>query len=410
MGKAPRLGVFLDIEGRPVLCVGAGRLGERRIQGLLERGAVVTVIAPRAGPRIGELADLGELSWLEREFRAGDVLASGRPWLVHTATGTDTDLAVAAEAEAAGVWCVDAASSKDSPAWVAAAAQGPDGVSVAVSGGGDPTRARALASAVSDALASGSLPVRRRRLGGTGWVALVGAGPGDAGLITVRGRQLLSLADVIVTDRLVPPELVSDVPDDVRVIDVGKQPGRHQVQQEEINEILVENAKAGLAVVRLKGGDPFVLGRGGEEARHCLAHGVAVEWVPGVTSAVAVPAAAGVPVTQRGLSTSFMVASGHEAAREALACGPATTLVLLMGVSRLDATASMLIGAGRDPSTPVVIVERGWTPEQRIVRSDLASAAADARSACIKPPAVIVIGAVAGMPDVLGEVRRVVDT
>lgn len=395
--------------GRPVLCVGAGRVASRRIQEFVAGGAVLTVIAPEALPEVRELESMGSLTWHEREFIAGDVLGAGRPRLVHTATGTEADLVVADEAEAAGVWCVNASSAADSPAWIGAVAHGPDGISIAVSGGADPRRAVKLGASVADALATGSLPIRRQRRDGAGWVALVGAGPGDAGLITVRGRQILSLADVVVTDRLVPPELLANLADDVQVIDVGKESGRHQVTQERINEILVENAREGRRVVRLKGGDPFVLGRGGEEARLCAEQGILVEWVPGVTSAVAVPAAAGVPVTHRGLTTSFLVASGHEAARDALACSPSTTLVLLMGVSRLADTAASLVEAGRDPRTPVVVIERGWTAAQRIVHSDLGAVAADAMAAGIKPPAVIVIGAVAALPEVLGEVRRVVD-
>src|SRR5690606_6253562 len=167
------------------------------------------------------------------------------------------------------------------------------------SGGGDPRRAARLRDAVQVALESGSLPLRRHRRG-PGRVALVGGGPGDPGLVTTRGRQLLAEADVVVVDRLAPRALLGELDPDVEVVDVGKAPGHHPVSQDEINRLLVSHASAGKRVVRLKGGDPFVLGRGGEEVAACRAAGVPVEVVPGVTSAVAVPAAAGVPVTHRG--------------------------------------------------------------------------------------------------------------
>jgi uroporphyrin-III C-methyltransferase/precorrin-2 dehydrogenase/sirohydrochlorin ferrochelatase len=240
-----------------------------------------------------------------------------------------------------------------------------------------------------------------------GRVALVGGGPGADDLITVRGRALLAAADVVVTDRLGPRGLLATLGRDVEVVDVGKTPGNHPVTQERINELLVHHARLGKRVVRLKGGDPFVLGRGGEEALHCLAHGVAVEVVPGVTSAVSVPAAAGIPVTHRGVAASFVVASAHEGADHVLAAAadaaPDATLVLLMGVTRLGETAAALIAAGRPSDTPVALVERGWTPEQRTTTTTLATAAADAAAAGVRAPAVVVVGQVVSLRKQLGD-------
>ncbi len=292
-----------------------------------------------------------------------------------------------------------------------------EGVTVAVTAGGDPRRATAVRDAVAAALESGTLPVRRVRGGAVaattpavGTVALVGGGPGAEDLITVRGRALLAAADVVVTDRLGPRGLLRTLAADVEVVDVGKTPGNHPVGQDRINEILVHHAKAGKNVVRLKGGDPFVLGRGGEEALFCAQHGIPVEVVPGVTSAVSVPAAAGIPVTHRGITASFVVASAHEGAdvvTSALKDAPAdATLVLLMGVSRLESTAAGLIAAGRAPSTPVALIESGWTQQQRTTVTTLERAAADAEAAGVRAPAIVVVGDVVRVREQLGDLTR----
>ena len=240
-----------------------------------------------------------------------------------------------------------------------------------------------------------------------GRVALVGGGPGDPGLITVRGRQLLAAADVVVTDRLGPRDLLDVLSPDVEVVDVGKTPGHHPIPQARINEILVEHARLGRQVVRLKGGDPFVLGRGGEEAIHCAANGIPVEVVPGVTSAVSVPAAAGIPVTHRGITASFVVASAHDgatAALDALRDAPVTsTVVLLMGVTALADTARRLIESGRPPTTPVAIVESGWTPAQRTTIATLADAAEVAEREGVRSPAVVVVGEVVRIREQVGD-------
>lgn len=240
-----------------------------------------------------------------------------------------------------------------------------------------------------------------------GRVALVGGGPGDPGLLTVRGRDLLHAADIVLADRLGTAAILDEVPEHVEVVDVGKARGAHRLVQREINELIVERARQGQDVVRLKGGDPFVLGRGGEETLHCAAHGIAVEVVPGISSAVSVPAAAGIPVTHRGVTASFIVASGHDGPAAALdatcAAPPSATLVLLMGVSALATTTAALVAAGRPESTPVAIIESGWTPQQRVTRTNLATAAADAAAVGVAAPAVIVIGEVVRVADRVGE-------
>jgi uroporphyrin-III C-methyltransferase/precorrin-2 dehydrogenase/sirohydrochlorin ferrochelatase len=261
---------------------------------------------------------------------------------------------------------------------------------------GDPRTSTSIRDAVSLLLETGSLPVRRRRAG-AGSVALVGGGPGDPGLITTRGRQLLAAADVVVFDRLAPRELLALLDDDVEVVNAGKAPHAHTLTQDQINELLVERARAGKRVVRLKGGDPFVLGRGGEEAAACVAAGVDVEVVPGVSSAVAVPAAAGIPVTHRGVAASFTVVSGHGELTPADLAAIPGTLVVLMGLARLEALAAGLVAHGRAATTPVAVVADGTNAGQRTVVADLATIASAVRESGIEAPAVVVVGDVVGL-------------
>ncbi len=500
---ATRYALLLDLTGRATLVVGGGPVAARRAAGLVTAGALVTVIAPAICEDLIDLVAEGAVTWWPREATAEDVTvgpagvvalgaaaravatedgpeaaapneaggAAARPpgagaararttsdaqgihrphasrwWLVHTATGDLlADEAIARRADDAGIWCVRADRARESAAHTPAIAQGPDGVQVAVSGGGDPGRARAIRDAISDLLATGTLPLRRTRpattpagssrvradrvrsnptrsrptltrpdaisTGTGGRVVLVGGGPGDPGLITVSGRQWLVRADVVVTDRLGPTSLLSELGPDVRIIDVGKTAGNHPIPQDEINRILVEHARAGRTVVRLKGGDPFVLGRGGEEALHCLAHDVPVEVVPGVTSAVSVPAAAGIPVTHRGITTSLVIASAHAGAGQALDAARTAphdaTLVLLMGLSGLAGTADELIAAGREPGTPVAVISDGWTPRQRTVTGTLASIGDDVAAARLPGPAVIVVGDVVALRAELGDLSGV---
>lgn len=411
--------IGLDLTGRLVLVVGGGPVAARKAARVLEAGGRVVLIAPQVCEAAELMAKAGEIDWRAEEYVAG-TLASLRAqepvWLVHTATGTPADDLVAAEADADGVWCIRADDASRTRAWnpaVAAGAPGSpaDGITVAITEGGDPRRAMALRDAVQAGLDAGTLPIARRRersLGPlrVGHVALVGGGPGDPGLLTVRAHALLAAADVVITDRLGPRAALERLRPEVEIIDVGKHRDRHPVPQDRINELIVERASSGQDVVRLKGGDPFVLGRGGEEALHCARHGIAVEVVPGISSAVAVPAAAMIPVTHRGVATSFVVASAHDgadAALDALRDAPVdATLVLLMGVTALERTALSLIAAGRPAITPVAIIESGWTPQQRTTRTTLADAAATAAARGVKAPAVIVVGEVVGVADEIG--------
>ena len=231
-------------------------------------------------------------------------------------------------------------------------------------------------------------------------VSLVGAGPGDPGLLTVRGAEVLGRADVVVYDRLVHPSLLELAPPDAERIYVGKTPGRAEIEQADINALLVEHGRAGRAVVRLKGGDPFVFGRGGEEAEALVTSGVAFEVVPGITSAIGAPAYAGIPVTHRGASTHFTVVTGHEDPAkdsadvdwEALAKAGGT-LVILMGAGRVGDIAARLVAGGRSPETPVAAVRNGTRADQGTVRATLATIA----EAGIRAPAAIVVGEVAGL-------------
>jgi uroporphyrin-III C-methyltransferase/precorrin-2 dehydrogenase/sirohydrochlorin ferrochelatase len=265
---------------------------------------------------------------------------------------------------------------------------------VAVLGGGDPKRSAAVRDSIRTHLESAqddaAEPAR-------GTVALVGGGPGDPELITVRGRRLVAAADVVVVDRLAPGLLLDELRPEAEVVDASKIPYGPARTQEEINAILVDRASSGKFVVRLKGGDPYLFGRGGEEVLACAAHGVPVLVVPGVTSALAAPAAAGIPVTHRGVAHELVVVSGHLAPDN-----PASlvdwaalgrlrgTVCVLMGLANLPKIAAALIDGGRPPTTPAAVVQEATTPAQRVVRATLGTLAE--RAADIPPPAVIVIG------------------
>jgi uroporphyrin-III C-methyltransferase len=228
-----------------------------------------------------------------------------------------------------------------------------------------------------------------------GKVYLVGAGPGDPELITVRGLWVLRRAEVVVYDRLVHPGLVEEAPPEAERICVGRAP-RHHLPQEEVNRVLIERARAGLWVVRLKGGDPFVFGRGGEEVEALRAAGVAYEVIPGVTAAVAVPAAAGIPVTHRAYASAFAVVTGHECDGPSdldwAALARVPTLVVLMGLRRLSQVADRLLVCGADAGLPAAVVSRGTLEDQRVVVGRLGEIARKATEAGLEPPATLVVG------------------
>ena len=230
-----------------------------------------------------------------------------------------------------------------------------------------------------------------------GSVVLVGGGPGDPELLTVGAVRALAAADVVLYDRLAPYDLLAELAPGAELIDVGKRPGHHPIAQEEIERILVERALGGARVVRFKGGDPFVFGRGGEEVEACRRAGVPVRVIPGVTSAVAVPAASGVPVTHRGISRMFTVVSGHaplSAAELEHLAQLGGTIVVLMGVTNLPSIAAGLLRSGMSARTGVAVIERGCSAAQRTTIADLADIRAVAERAGVASPAVIVIGEV----------------
>ncbi|WP_263730420.1 uroporphyrinogen-III C-methyltransferase [Cellulomonas sp. SG140] len=397
MTDLPQYPLTLSVAGRRVLVVGGGPVAARRARTLVDAGAAVHVVAPQADPSLADLAAEGTITWSGRRYRSGDLDGA---WLVHTATGDpDVDGQVLADADAARVWCVHAGDAAQATAWVPAVAT-VDDVVVAVNAGGDPRRASGLRDAIGALLKSGSLPLRRRRrpAAGTstaaravGSVALVGGGPGDPGLLTLRGRRLLAEADVVVVDRLAPHAVLAELDPDVLVVDVGKTPGHHAVPQDEINALLVQHALAGRRVVRLKGGDPYVFGRGSEEAEVCRRAGVPVEVVPGVTSAVAVPAVAGIPVTHRGVASGFTVVTAHDD----IGAVPAVrdhTVVLLMGVAGLAGACRAMRAAGRPDDTPVGIVEDAFGPGERATVGTLGTIADLAERVGVRSPAVTVVG------------------
>ncbi|WOQ70547.1 uroporphyrinogen-III C-methyltransferase [Microbacterium limosum] len=395
----------ISLAGRDVLMVGGGTVTARRLQRLLDDGARVRIVAPLLSPEVQDLVDAHSLEWLPRPARTTDVDGA---WLVHTATGVPrVDALIAAACEERRILCVNASDGAHGTARLAAEARSGDVVVGVVSDAGvDPRRAARLRDTIGALLRDGRLPLRRRRAGAAGRVDLVGGGPGPTDLMTLRGRRLLAEADVVVADRLGPTDVLSELDPDVEVIDVGKRPNHHPVPQHEINALLVAHARAGKRVVRLKGGDPFVYGRGGEEVAACLAAGIPVEVVPGLTSVVSVPQAAGIPVTHRGTAAGVHIVNGQaetsESTLAALADETVTTVVL-MGVAALPRLVRAAEQAGVPADRPIAVVENGHTPHQRTTRTTLGRVVADAAAAGVQNPAVIVVGEVARagllMPD-----------
>jgi uroporphyrin-III C-methyltransferase/precorrin-2 dehydrogenase/sirohydrochlorin ferrochelatase len=392
---APYL-LALRLAGRRVVVAGGGTVAARRVPALLDAGAEVAIISPQISPALQDLAAAGRISWAARGYAAGDC---GGAWLVCACTDDSAvNAAVAAEAEAAGIWCVRADDAAASRAWTPASGQAGD-VRVGVLSG-DPRHSAGIRDALVGALSSGAIGARRGRRRGGG-VALVGGGPGDPGLITVRGRALLAEADVVVADRLAPRSLLEELPADVEIIDAAKIPRGRAMAQEYINSVLVSAAAAGRFVVRLKGGDPFVFGRGAEELLACLRAGLPVTVVPGVSSAIAVPGVAGIPLTHRGVVQEFHVISAHVPPGDerstvdwaALGMSQAT-LVLLMATEHLQMITDALMRHGRDPKSPVSVIADGTLPTQRKITATLDTVAHDAAEAGIRPPAVVVVGEV----------------
>jgi len=394
--------VGLRLTGKKVVVVGGGTVAQRRVPLLLANGADVHVITRAATPAVEAFGEQKPgITLAVRDYRDGDLEGA---WYAIAATDDPAvNAAIVAEAQRRQIFCVRADAARDGTA-VTPASFEYEGLSVGVLAGGEHRRSAAIRSAIREAFQQGriapdvSAPADVMR----GGVALVGGGPGDPELITVRGRRLLAHADVVVADRLAPPELLAELGPHVEVIDAAKIPYGRAMAQEAINSVLIDRARAGQFVVRLKGGDPFVFARGYEEVLACVEAGIPVTVVPGVTSAIAVPAMAGVPVTHRAVNHEFVVVSGHLAPDhpESLVNWNALaqlsgTLVLLMAVERIELFAEALLKGGRPAETPVLVVQHGTTAAERTVRATLADAPDRIRTEGIRPPAIIVIGPVA---------------
>ncbi len=454
------LPVVLSLRNRNCLVVGGGEVALRKVEGLLKAGSRVTVVAPSSVPALEALAARGELILDRRRYRDNEA-ASYR--LVFAATDeAETNRRVASDAEAAGVWVnvaddpvlctfhlparvqrgslqIAVASDGKAPfavrrlrqllerrfasewaGWMVAAAR--FRTRVRALGIGTDERERLFDRFFAATVDAETLAVRipsgeeeaalladaenslrsshKARPVGAGLVSLVGAGPGDPGLLTVRGRQRLMSADVVVFDRLAEAALPTDLPSRVQLCGVGKEPGNHPVPQVEIEALLVRLAREGKRVVRLKGGDPCIFGRGGEEAEALSQAGVSFEVVPGVTAGTAVPIYAGIPVTFRDEAVRLTLITAHESVKkngpqvrwDLLARDPSATLVGFMGVSALKNVGANLLAAGMDPEVPAALIERGTTSAQRIVRAPLCDLPAAAEAAGVRPPALFVIG------------------
>jgi uroporphyrin-III C-methyltransferase / precorrin-2 dehydrogenase / sirohydrochlorin ferrochelatase len=393
--------VGLRLAGKKVVIVGGGAVAQRRLPLLIACGADVHIISPAATPAV-EAMDGITLS--VRKYRDGDL--DGAWYAIAATDDALVNAAVVDEADRRRIFCVRADIAVEGTA-VTPASFSYAGLSVGVLAGGDHRRSAAIRSALREALQTGVItpeilagPESAAVLRGS--VALIGGGPGDPELITVRGRRLLAQADVVVADRLAPPELLAELPPHVEVIDAAKIPYGRAMAQDAINEIMIDRARSGSFVVRLKGGDPFVFARGYEEVLACADAGIPVSVVPGVTSAIAVPALAGVPVTHRAINHEFVVVSGHVAPSHpeslvnwnALAA-MSGTIVLLMAVERIELFVDVLLKGGRPADTPVLVVQHGTTSAQHTLHATLVDTPEKIRAEGIRPPAIIVIGAVA---------------
>jgi uroporphyrin-III C-methyltransferase/precorrin-2 dehydrogenase/sirohydrochlorin ferrochelatase len=404
VSDSPSYPAGLRLAGRRVVVVGGGHVAQRRVPALIAVGAEVEVVSPVVTPAIEGLVGSGEVTWLERGFEEHDLDGA---WYVIAATDDpEVNERVSLAAEERRVFCVRSDDATRASAWTPAVGRHA-GVTVAVLGNRQPQRSAVVRDEIVSALRDGVIDADAYR-DRTAGVTLVGGGPGDPELVTVAARRALSEADVVVADRLAPRELLGELSADVELVDVAKLPRGRSASQEEINRVVVERALEGKRVVRFKGGDPFVFGRGYEEAIACAEAGVPCTVVPGITSAISVPAAAGIPVTHRGVAHEFTVVSGHVPPDHesslvdwAALARMRGTVVLLMAVQNMPAIAARLVAGGRAGSTPVAVVAEGTMPGERLVLSTLATVAEDIAREHVRPPAVVVVGEVVavGHPD-----------
>lgn len=385
----------LVLTGRTVVVVGGGHVAQRRVPTFLAAGADVTVVSPVVTPALEGLA--GELTLVLRDFTDADL--DGAWYVVAATDDPEVNARVAAAAESRHTFCVRADDARGGSAWTPAVGHH-GSVTVGVLGNREPRKSASLRDDIVTALRDGHLTAADAH-DRTPGVVLVGGGPGEPDLVTVAARHALASADVVVADRLAPRELLDELGPHVELIDVAKLPRGRSATQDHINEVIVARARAGKRVVRFKGGDNFVFGRGYEEMLACAAADVPVTVVPGLTSAIAVPARVGIPVTHRGVAHEFTVISGHlpPGHRDSLVAWDAVaglrgTLVLLMAVDNAPAIASALLAGGREASTPVAVIVDGTMPTERVVLSTLGSLADDLALHEVVPPAIIVIGEV----------------
>ena len=389
--------VGLLLAGRRVVVVGGGHVAQRRVPHLIAAGADVHVVSPEVTPAIEGIVGAGEATWHERGFLPSDL---DDTWYVIAATD---DLAVNEEVSAAAevrrIFCVRADDATRASAWTPAVGRHA-GVTVAVLGQREPQRSATVRDEILEGLREGTIVARHQRDRSPG-VVLVGGGPGDPELMSVAGRKALMEADVVVADRLAPRELLGELPAEVELIDVAKLPRGRSAQQEEINRVIVERALAGKRVVRFKGGDNFVFGRGYEEVLACREAGVPVTVVPGLSSPIAVPGVVGIPVTHRGVAHEFTIVSGHlppghsESLVDWGALGRLTgTVILMMAVENAPAIAAALMAGGRPGSTPVAVICDGTMPGERTVLATLETLEKRLVSEAVRPPAIIVVGSV----------------
>lgn len=450
------LPVVFDVADQTVIMVGGGRRALPKIKRLIAARARVRLVAPKVAPAVADLAS-DKIEWVPRAFEAGDLAGAT---LVFSATGIPAVDKAVADAAARYDLPINVVDRPDLCRFTMPAIVDRDPVLVAIStGGAAPLLARRVRARIEALLPAklGRLArfadrfrgavraivpndAARRRLwqkvfdgsvadavlrgdeaaaGKTmltvlnsvsaqgdlsGSVAIVGAGPGDSELLTLRAFRLLEQADVVIHDRLVGPEVLDLARRDAEFIPVGKQRGHHSVPQARINQLLAEHAQAGRRVVRLKGGDPFIFGRGGEELAYLRARNIPVEVVPGITAATGCAATAGLPLTHRDFARAVTFVSGEgkdgpiDADWTALA-NPAQTVCVYMGVAGAARIADRLVAHGRAPSTPVAVIENGTLPEQRLFRGTLDTLGALMRDRDIKAPSLVVIGAVAALAD-----------
>ncbi|HEU5036332.1 MAG TPA: uroporphyrinogen-III C-methyltransferase [Nocardioides sp.] len=395
MDDFPTYPAGLILAGRRVLVVGGGHVAQRRVPQLIAVGADVHVVSPDVTPAIEGMAGAGEVTWHRRGFVESDVDGS---WYVIAATDDhEVNERVSEAAEVRRVFCVRSDDGTRATAWTPAVGRHA-GVTVAVLGQREPQRSAAVRDEILEGLREGTIVARHQR-DRTPGVVLVGGGPGDPELMTVAGRKALVEADVVVADRLAPREVLGELPAHVELIDVSKLPRGRSALQEEINRVIVARALEGKRVVRFKGGDNFVFGRGYEEVLACREAGVPVTVVPGLTSPVAVPGVAGIPLTHRGVAHEFTVVSGHlppghtdsQVNWDALG-SMSGTVVLMMAVENAPAIATALVAAGRPPSTPVAVVCEGTMPGERTVLATLDTLAERLTVEAVRPPAIIVVG------------------